>query len=72
MQFKKSRKWAAFTLTAGAALTVSLLAACGGSSGGTAGANGGKGCTHIAFLLPESATAARWEAADHPLTEAAI
>jgi D-xylose transport system substrate-binding protein len=48
-----------------------LLAACGGGSGGGAIVNG-KGCTHIAFLLPESATAARWEAADHPDVEAAI
>jgi D-xylose transport system substrate-binding protein len=71
MQLNKSRKRAALTLSVGAALTVGLLAGCGGSSG-AAGANGGKGCTHVAFLLPESATAARWEAADHPLTEAAI
>jgi len=49
------------------------IAACGG--GGTTGGGGaanGKGCKHIAFLLPESATAARWEAADHPDVEAAI
>lgn len=50
-----------------------LLAACGGGGGGgsTAIVNG-KGCKHIAFLLPESATAARWEAADHPDVVAAI
>jgi D-xylose transport system substrate-binding protein len=60
----------AATALVGASL---LLAACGGSStGGTAGANGGKNCKHIAFLLPESATAARWEAADHPDVVAAI
>ena len=41
-----------------------LIAACGGSSGG--GIVNGVGCKHIGFLLPESATAARWEAADHP------
>lgn len=48
-----------------------LLAACGGGGGSTAITNG-KGCKHIAFLLPESATAARWEAADHPDVVAAI
>lgn len=57
------------------AIIASLLAACGGSS--SSSSSGGntsaaKGCKHVAFLLPESATAARWEAADHPLVEAAI
>jgi D-xylose transport system substrate-binding protein len=47
-----------------------LIAACGGSSG-SAIVNG-KGCKHVAFLLPESATAKRWEAADHPDVVAAI
>jgi len=50
-----------------------LLAACGSGAGGTSSAAAnGKGCTKIAFLLPESATAARWEAADHPDVVAAI
>jgi D-xylose transport system substrate-binding protein len=51
------------------AATTTMLAACGSS--GTAVVNG-KGCKHIGFLLPESATAARWEAADHPDVVAAI
>ena len=59
-------------LAAGALLGASLLlAACGGGGGGGAIVNG-KGCKHIAFLLPESATAARWEAADHPDVVAAV
>jgi D-xylose transport system substrate-binding protein len=41
-----------------------LLAGCGSSS--TTASAPGQGCKHVAFLLPESATAARWEAADHP------
>lgn len=51
-----------------------LLAACGSGTGGTssAAAANGKGCTKIGFLLPESATAARWEAADHPDVVAAV
>jgi D-xylose transport system substrate-binding protein len=42
-----------------------LFTACGGTTS-TAAIVNGKGCMHIGFLLPESATAARWEAADHP------
>ena len=50
-----------------------LVAACGSSSGGSATTIvNGKGCKHIGFLLPESATAARWEAADHPDVVAAV
>src|SRR5262249_8423170 len=44
----------------------------GTSTGTSAGITNGKSCKHIAFLLPESATAARWEAADHPDVVAAI
>lgn len=72
MQFNKSRKRAVLSLSIGAVLTIGLLAGCGSGGGGGTGANGGKGCMHVAFLLPESATAARWEAADHPLVDAAI
>ncbi len=54
-------------------LTLVGVAACGTttSTGSTTPVNG-KNCKHIGFLLPESATAARWEAADHPDVEAAI
>jgi D-xylose transport system substrate-binding protein len=54
----------------GAAL---LVGACGGTTtSGPAAVVNGKNCKKIAFLLPESATAARWEAADHPDVVAAI
>lgn len=62
-------------LAASALLGMSLLlAACGTTSGGGGGGAivNGKGCKHIGFLLPESATAARWEAADHPDVVAAV
>lgn len=64
----------ASTALVGAALVAGILSACGTSSttGGTSTTSGGKGCKHVAFLLPESATAARWEAADHPDVVAAI
>jgi D-xylose transport system substrate-binding protein len=49
-------------------------AACGTTTSGGGGTTitNGKNCKHIGFLLPESATAARWEAADHPDVVAAI
>ncbi len=61
----------AVTALVGASL---LVAACGGGGTSTPGSavSNGKNCKHIAFLLPESATAARWEAADHPDVVAAI
>jgi D-xylose transport system substrate-binding protein len=54
-------------------VTLVGVAACGTSTstGNTTPVNG-KNCKHIGFLLPESATAARWEAADHPDVVAAI
>ena len=67
---RSNRTRAALTSFLGFAL---LLAACGSGAGGTSSTSTpGKGCTNIAFLLPESATAARWEAADHPDVVAAI
>jgi D-xylose transport system substrate-binding protein len=64
---------AATRLAMTAALGVTLLlVACGTSSSPAASIVNGKNCKHIGFLLPESATAARWEAADHPDVVAAI
>ncbi|MDQ6604883.1 MAG: substrate-binding domain-containing protein [Chloroflexota bacterium] len=65
---------------------VLLLAACGGNSAtntpASSGASGGganattfsaaKGCKHVAFLSPDTTAGGRWEAYDHPLTEAAV
>jgi len=68
MRMTRSRLAMAGLLAASA-----LVAACGGSSSGGAGAIvNGKNCKHVGFLLPESATAARWEAADHPDVVAAV
>ncbi len=68
MKSRYSTHWCkASTFLVGVALATGVLSACGaGTTGTTGGTAGGKGCKHIAFLLPESATAARWEAADHP------
>ena len=35
-------------------------------------ASGGKGCTKIGILLPETASSDRWETKDHPLLEQAV
>jgi D-xylose transport system substrate-binding protein len=67
MRMTRSR-WA----MAGLFAVAGLVAACGGSSGSTAQIVNGKNCKHVGFLLPESATAARWEAADHPDVVAAV
>jgi len=64
MRLKGSPRWRTLAVAGiGSAILVSALAACGSTSEGIAN---GKNCKHVAFLLPESATAARWEAADHP------
>jgi len=70
------RIWRAMAAT----MVVALLGACGAGSGGSgAGAGGGtgtfaaaKGCKHVGFLLPDSATGSRFVVQDQPLTEAAI
>jgi D-xylose transport system substrate-binding protein len=73
MHTTRNTRWRLATTLSLVALIAMGLAACGAGGGGTAaGGNNGKGCKHVAFLLPESATAARWEAADHPDVDAAI
>jgi D-xylose transport system substrate-binding protein len=70
MRFNGSPRWRTLVMAGvGSALMLSALAACGSTTESVAN---GKNCKHIAFLLPESATAARWEAADHPDVVAAI
>ena len=54
-----------------------LLASCdsGNSTGGGGSrlsASGGKGCTKVGILLPETASSVRWETKDHPLLVQAI
>ncbi len=62
----------------GIVLISMLLAACGNSgstqgasptssTGSQAAATGGKGCTKIGVLLPETASSARWDSEDKPL-----
>src|SRR5258706_5528377 len=54
-----------------------LLASCdsGNSTGGGGSrisASGGKGCTKVGILLPETASSVRWETKDHPLLVQAV
>ena len=51
-------------------LVILALASCGSTSSNAA--SGPKGCKKIGFLLPESASSARWESKDHPLVVQAI
>jgi D-xylose transport system substrate-binding protein len=48
------------------------LAACGSTSAASGNTGAAKGCKKIGFLLPESASSARWESKDHPLVVQAI
>ncbi len=50
--------------------TGSPVASGGGASASTFSA--AKGCKHVAFLSPDTTAGGRWEAYDHPLTEAAV
>jgi len=57
-------------------LATLVFASCdsGGAStgGGLPVANGGKGCTKVGILLPETASSDRWETKDHPLLVQAV
>ena len=57
-------------------LTTLVLASCDSGintgGGGLPMANGGKGCTKVGILLPETASSDRWETKDHPLLVQAI
>jgi len=75
MQRTHRTRWQAIlSASLGVALLAGILSACGSTNNGGGGGPivNGKGCKHIGFLLPESATAARWEAADHPDVVAAV
>jgi D-xylose transport system substrate-binding protein len=56
-------------------LTGILLTACSGSTDNGKGpyaVNGGKGCTKVGILLPETTSSVRWETKDHPLLVQAV
>lgn len=65
-----------FSTMLGVMLVSMLIAACGNpgggggtppASGGGAQTGGGKGCTKVGVLLPETASAERWDRNDRPL-----
>ncbi|HEX8729122.1 MAG TPA: substrate-binding domain-containing protein [Ktedonobacterales bacterium] len=66
----------ALTALVGIGLLATALAGCTSGTGGSSSASGpysaAKGCQKVGFLLPESASSARWEADDHPDMVAAI
>src|ERR1700724_409914 len=55
-----------------------LLASCdsgtgnSGNGGSPSFAAGGKGCTRVGILLPETTSSDRWETKDHPLLVQAV
>ena len=65
----------ALYILVGFLLITSILAACDsgmGTNGNLPIGGGGKGCTKIGVLLPETASSDRWETKDHPLLLQAI
>ena len=60
----------AATALVGMGMLSMALAGCTSSTGGASSASGpysaAKGCQNVGFLLPESASSARWEGDDHP------
>ena len=49
-----------------------MLTGCASDNESITNAGGGKGCTKIGILLPETISSARWETKDHPLLVQAI
>src|SRR5579859_7236049 len=64
-----------YTLVGVLVLSAMLLASCDSSianGGNRPSASGGKGCTRVGILLPETASSDRWETKDHPLLVQAV
>lgn len=56
-------------------LSAFILASCDSGTGNSSGpyaTNGGKGCTKVGILLPDTTSSTRWENKDHPLLVQAI
>ena len=68
------RKHRSLSIMIGLVLLTMLFAACGSANTGSSSSTtttttGGKGCTKIGVLLPETATSARWDGQDRPLLQ---
>ncbi|HEY7416905.1 MAG TPA: sugar ABC transporter substrate-binding protein [Ktedonobacteraceae bacterium] len=68
----RTRKVQLFTALLGLFTIILVLAGCGNNGGPSTTGNGGKGCTKVGVLLPETSTSPRWETYDHPLLVSAI
>ncbi len=78
MKRYRQRSWLRSTLFVALILASLFLASCdSGTASSSTGkgpyaAQGGKGCTKVGVLLPETTSSTRWEAKDHPLLVQAI
>jgi len=75
MSFFHRRNWIPSVLVCAFVLAAFLLTSCDtgtSSSSGPFATNGGKGCTKVGILLPETNSSTRWEAEDHPLLVKAV
>ena len=70
----RTRKVRLFTVFLGLFTIILVLAGCGnsGNSGSASTTGGGKGCTKVGVLLPETSSSPRWETYDHPLLVSSI
>jgi D-xylose transport system substrate-binding protein len=67
-------QWMHILLIGALVLSAFLLASCDTGTGGSGpyATNGGKGCTKVGILLPETISSPRWESKDHPLLVQAV
>lgn len=77
MHIFRQVNWMRSILIGALVLSALLLASCDSGSSTSAGptgpnGGGGKGCTKVGILLPETASSARWESKDHPLLVQAV
>ena len=75
MSLLRSLSWKRGIVLSGMLLVCIAFSACdsgGVITGSHPAGNGGKGCTKVGILFPESATSDRWETKDHPLLVQAV
>jgi D-xylose transport system substrate-binding protein len=76
MKLSGQRGWMSVLFTGALILSCVLLASCDTGNVNSMSSNfngaGGRGCTRVGILLPETVSSVRWETEDHPLLVQAI